>query len=276
MASDALSYIFQGLAQGVPQGINVGFLARELQVKKQAQELEKVKMAAEMEKQKAAQSLDAFGKITDLYNKAPQSQRQTLWEQLVVPKTNELFGTSLDPKVFPKGADQYLKEANDVIGKMRKKEIGEEEGLYFLAGIRTSLEKEYSDQLGSVIGDLPAAQRMKNQAAKAITPDKALERMTALQKAMNESGKLTELQAALSISNPELAEQFGKIPPEDQAALRARALSEIENLNQYLSEDQRVTAVTRQEFKAIKERYEKALGRKVPDAEILKKVILVD
>lgn len=269
MANAAL---FRGLAQGVPQGIQLGFMAQELKLKKDAMKMQQQAAKAAADQQKIENALAKAGKIISIYNGAPKSIQGSVWQK-VAPQLNTLLETDL-PIDMPASAPNLMKDFESLIKQRNEKKIGTGDFLFQVGALRAMMDKETSTQVGDILGDLPGTKQATSASTtKVTTPEEARKRATELRKSIVSTGRVDDFQAMLISINPDMADKFGNINQKDLAAFKSTAIRELQGLQKFLPENERLQFMAPEEYKKTKEALSKRLGRPVDDTELMQFIL---
>lgn len=259
---NALGGLAQGLAQGMGTGIQLGFMARKYQMQEKKLQLAQQAAVLERQKEEAKLNLEKFGKVTDLYNKTPDSLKPDIWKRAVAPMSNQLFGTDFDPDNHPVSASKFMGDAGKVITGIHKGDFSLNDGLFMLGELRTKMvaagETDASKTMGDIIADLPGVTDAKGAGSKP-KPAEAAKRVSEILTKVATVDQADKVTIDMVANHPELAAAIGKpMSPELKLQMLSAYSNEIELLNPSLPEANRYKAITRKEFEKLSTKYSPA------------------
>lgn len=160
MASDALSYIVQGLAQGAPQGFRLGLLAQEGQQRQQQIDAAKKAAVIEAEKEKQKMAIEKGKLILDGFKEAP-SQLKPDYFKTFATFMNENFNAGLDPNGYHAGMDEDLSGITKLVDLRQQNKISSDDFFYGATKIMAGLDAKQQDRAKNVIQPLIDLERIR-------------------------------------------------------------------------------------------------------------------
>ena len=160
--NDALAYIAQGLANGVPQGMRLGYLGQEMRQRQQQIETAKIAAQAEAEREKMKMTIDKGKMILDGWKEAPTKLKPDYYKAWA-NFSNENFGTSFDPLGYDANADEDLDGLIQLVNMRQKNKISDDDFFFGASKFMASLDEKQQARAAKVIQPLIDLTRIKNQ-----------------------------------------------------------------------------------------------------------------
>lgn len=144
-----------GLASGLQQGTNMGYMAlqaramRDNQIR-QAQMMEMEQKQAEFKKQNAM-----LERGVDLFKSWPKRMRPDFFNKQLKPLFESVYGISMKDVQYNDVIAGGIEDLGDLIKLRREGKISQDEFLLKAAELRSMVSPEESTQIGGILSDLP-------------------------------------------------------------------------------------------------------------------------
>lgn len=148
-----------GLASGLQQGTNMGYLRLQAQAMAQNQARQAQLMQQEQEKAVFEQKQKMLESGVSTFKVLPKRMRQTFFQKNLAPMFEQVYGFQMDPGQYNETVEKGVEDFHDLLKLKREGKIKQDEFLQLSAEIRSMVTADESKQIGDIMGDLSGGQK---------------------------------------------------------------------------------------------------------------------